>query len=222
MSDIALLKNINVLSGLSDREIGDVARRASPVRLEKGGRLFYRHDESSGVYFVVEGSIQIIIDNDANREIIVYTVKAGDIVGEMSLFENRERSATAVALEDSRLFKVSGGVFLELMHIYPAIGVNLSRVLVERLLAANEMIERLGAMDGEQRVAHFLRALAVREGARDGDFYRLDGKPTYRQVSNRLGVSEKTVYRAMRAMAETGQLKTRGRKLYLSRSLVER
>lgn len=221
MSDTALLKRMNVLSGLSDREVEDVARRAAPVLLEKGGRLFYRHDESSGVYFVVEGSIQIIIDNDANREIIVYTVKAGDILGEMSLFENRERSATAVALEKSRLFKISGGRFLELMHVYPTIGVNLSRVLVERLLAANEMIERLGAMDGEERVAHFLAALAASEGVRDGDFYRLDNKPTHRQVANRLGVSEKTVYRAMRAMAETGRLKTRGRKLYLAPSMVK-
>jgi len=220
MGDFAPLKKINILAGLSDSELEDIQRRLTPSRLKKGARLFYRHDKSSGLYLVTRGSIQIIIDNDANREIIVYTIREGDIVGEMALFRNQLRSATAVTLEDCELYKIGNEKFIELMYIYPAIAVNLSRVLIDRLLAANEMIERLGAMDGTERVTHFLRALMVREGVRDGDLYRMDNRPTYRQISNRLGVSEKTIYRTMRALAKKGDIDVKGRRLAAKSSFV--
>lgn len=215
MGDIALLKQVKIFAGLTDREFEDLSRRLIPVHLEKGDRLFYRHDQTSGLYIVAQGSIQIIIDSDANKEIIVYTINQGDIVGEMSIFNNKLRSATAVALEECRLFKISNEKFIELMHIYPTIAVNLCKTLVDRLLAANEMIERLGAMDGMERVTSFLNALVVREGVKDGDMYRLDNRPTYRQISNRLGVSEKTIYRTMRALAKTGDIMIKGRKLFV-------
>jgi len=222
MGDITFLKKINILAGLTDRELEDIERRLTPVRLEKSDRLFYRHDKSSGLYLLTKGSLQIIIDNDANREIIVYTIRQGDIVGEMSLFNsNQLRSATAVALEKSLLFRISNEKFIDIMNVYPTIGVNLSRTLVERLLAVNEMIERLGAMDGNERVTHFLQALVAREGVRDGAWNRLDNRPTYRQISHRLGVSEKTVYRTMRALASSGDIEIKGRQLFVKASIAD-
>ncbi|VAX25719.1 hypothetical protein MNBD_NITROSPINAE02-19 [hydrothermal vent metagenome] len=220
MSDASSLREVAILEGLSDKDLEDMAKRLIPVRYSKGQYLFYRNDKSTGLYFVVGGSIQIIIDNELNKEIVVYTISKGDVVGEMSLFSNEKRSATAVALEESHLFKVHNEKFIELMHNHPSIAVNLARVLIDRLLAANEMIERLGAMDGTERVIHFLKSLAAREGVQNGDVSRLENRPTYRQISQRLGVSEKTIYRTMRALVKKGDIEIHGRQLTLNPSIV--
>lgn len=221
MSDISILRGINVLAGLGELELMEIARRLIPLKIEKGERLFYRNDVSSGIYFVTEGSFQVIIDNDASREIIVYTIKKGDIIGEMALFNNNLRSATAVALEKSRLFKISNEQFVEVMRLYPDVAVNFSRILIDRLLAANETIERLGAMDGTERVTSYIRSLARREGAREknGD-YILSVRPTYQQISQRLGISEKTIYRTMRHLADEGKIQITGRKLIAKVALL--
>lgn len=214
------LKKFNIFSALSDEDLEEVKNHGTGLSVNKGSYLFYRNDITTGLYFVSKGRFQIIIDNEANKEIIVYTIGDGDLIGEMSLFSGGIRSATAVALEDSFLFKISNVDFIRLMEKYPAIGLNLSRALVDRLLAANEMIERLGAMDGAERVADFIIALAAREGTLKGDSYHLE-RPTYHQISQRLGLSEKTIYRTMRAMASEGKVAMKGRNLSVDKTLVE-
>ncbi|MBI5815936.1 MAG: Crp/Fnr family transcriptional regulator [Nitrospinae bacterium] len=221
MDDLELIGQINVFAGLGGDQIAEVARRLAPMRVEKGSYLFYRDDMSDGMFFVARGLFQIIIDNEANREIIVYTVGKGDILGEMSLFGEHKRSATAVALEESRLFKISNERFLDLMRTCSLIGVNMAKVLIGRLLAANEMIERLGAMDGAERIEHFLKSLLVREGSLRDDRYAMEKRPTYRQISQRLGISEKTVYRTMRCLAEKGMIHLGGKRLEMMKSFMD-
>lgn len=222
MPDISLFEKISVLSGLDRKELEDFARHAMPVHLEKGSYLFYRNDKSTGVYLLAEGSLQVIMDNEDNKEIIVYTINEGDIVGEMTMFSGAERSAAAVALEECRLYKLNNSKFIELMNLYPSIAVNLSKTLVDRLHAANSMIERLGMMDGTERVAHFLRALAMREGIERDEWLHLVKKPTYKQISQRLGVSEKTVYRTMQGLAKNGDIVIKGRQLALKKGFTNR
>lgn len=220
MVDSAFLKKIGVLGGLSDEDLDDIAHHVTPVSVEKGSYLFYRGDASTGVYLVAKGSLQIIIDNDSNKEIIVYTIYQGDIVGEMTMFTEARRTATAIALEECKLYKIKNAKFIELMGQYPAIGVNLLKILIERLQAANNMIERLGTMDGGERVISFLKSLVMREGALKDGFYYLPRKPTYRQISQRLGLSEKTVYRTMSGLAHSGAIKIRGRQLFIKPSAL--
>ncbi|MBF0171207.1 MAG: Crp/Fnr family transcriptional regulator [Nitrospinae bacterium] len=210
-----------IFDGLEPRDQEAIRARLATVKTHKGAYLFYRGDESDAVYVVESGAFQIIIDNDANREIIVYTIGPGDIIGEMTLFTHAPRTATVVALADAVLYKISNSRFVELIHDYPAIGVNLSRALIERLVSANEMIERLGAMDGAERVADFLKALMAREGRRVGDEFVMDNRPTYYQISHRLGVSEKTIYRTVRDLAADGVVRVKGRKFFMSVSFME-
>ena len=222
MIDAKSLKSIKILSGLSGSELEDVARSLNPMILEKGAYLFYRNDQSPWVYFVAKGTLQITIDSGDNREIVVYTISAGEIVGEMSLFGRPERSASAAALEKCQLFKVSGPKFIELMNLYPLIGVNLARTLVERLREANDVIERLGTMDGEERVANYIVALALRAGEEEGEYLKIGKKPTYRSISQRLGMSEKTVYRAMRSLSDSGSLILKNGALLVKKSLASK
>lgn len=221
MSDLDLLKKAAVFRGLSDADLVAISQKAAFLKMDKGSYIFYRGDPSDGVYFVVSGSVQIIIDSDDNKEIIVYSVEEGDVIGELSIFENHRRSATAVALTDARLFKIANDRFVEIINRLPPVAVNLSRILVNRLLAANVMIERMGTMDGTERVADFVRALAAREGTLREGQYILQPKPTYSQISHRLGISEKTVYRTMRQMASDGKITIRGRGLIVPKSFVD-
>lgn len=221
MGDLDLLKKAGIFSGLREEDLAAIAQKAAFMKMEKGSYIFYRGDDSDGVYFVAQGAVQIIIDSDDNREIIVYSVGEGDILGELSIFENHKRSATAVALTDARLFKIPNARFVEIMTHYPAVAVSLSRILVNRLLTANVMIERLGAMDGTERVADFIRALAAREGKLKEGQYILQPRPTYTQISHRLGISEKTVYRTIRQMAADGKITLRGRGLIVPIGFVE-
>jgi CRP-like cAMP-binding protein len=75
-------------------------------------------------------------------------------------------------------------------------------------------------MDGMERVADFIRALAAREGTLRDGLYVLP-RPTYSQISHRLGISEKTVYRTMRQMADDGTITIKDRGLIVPKSFVD-
>jgi len=220
MNDVDSLKKASVFKGIPDSDLAVIAQNTAFLKVDKGSYIFYRGDPSDGVYFVATGSVQIIINSDDNREIIVYSVEEGGVIGELSIFENHHRSATAVALSESKLFKIANEKFVKIINRFPSVAVNLSRILVNRLLAANVMIERMGTMDGMERVADFIRALAAREGTLRDGLYVLP-RPTYSQISHRLGISEKTVYRTMRQMADDGTITIKDRGLIVPKSFVD-
>ena len=214
------IAELRPLKELSQNELEDVARSLMELSLNKGAHLFYRNDPSSGVYLLAKGALQITIDSEESKEIVVTVIREGEIVGEMSLFDQSRRSATAVAIEKCQLYKVERERFIELMNIYPPIAISLSRTLIERLNEANSIIERLGTMDGPERVSNYLKALAMREGVIENGLYRLPRKPTYRSVSQRLGLSEKTVYRAVHSLMESGAVSVRNGVFYVREDLV--
>lgn len=217
----AILKKSGVFRGLSGGELAMVAQKAAFIQVDKGSHIFYRGDPSDWMYFVVSGSVQVTIISDDNREIIVYSVEKGDILGELSLFENHNRSATAVAITNAKLFKIANDEFMDIINRIPSVAVNLSRILVNRLLAANVMIERMGIMDGTERVEDFFRTLALREGTLMDGQYILQSRPKYKQIGQRLGLSEKTVYRTLCQMTSNGKIMFMGRGLIVPKSFVD-
>jgi signal transduction histidine kinase len=63
----------------------------------------------------------------------------GEVVGEMSLIDNKPRSASIVALDDVRLLGIHRNDFFELLQIDPNFGTNMMEILSNRLRAAEEM-----------------------------------------------------------------------------------
>jgi len=59
--------------------------------------IFSEGEVSDTLYFIISGSISVILTDDTNREIIIAYLSPGDFFGEMSLFDiNMSRSASAL------------------------------------------------------------------------------------------------------------------------------
>ena len=59
--------------------------------------IIYAGDRCESLFFIVKGSVTILIEDDDGREMIIAYLNAGDFFGEMGLFEKegaeKERSA---------------------------------------------------------------------------------------------------------------------------------
>ena len=63
-------------------------------RYPKKSTLVYAGAESSSLYYIVEGSVTVSIEDDEGHEMIVAYLNKGDFFGEMGLFEEDDhRSA---------------------------------------------------------------------------------------------------------------------------------
>jgi hypothetical protein len=65
---------------------------------------------------------------------------AEQFFGEMSLLDNKPRSATCTSLEDAECVLLTRDSFVKLMNKYPEIPIRMARVIAERLRLANEKL----------------------------------------------------------------------------------
>lgn len=102
------LKQIPVFRGLSEATLQSLAAISHPEAYDEGQVLFEEGQEGDSLYIVLEGSavIQKVIDREAGTFKDLAVIEEGDLLGEMSLFDNQPRSATVRAFTNLRVLRV--------------------------------------------------------------------------------------------------------------------
>ncbi len=98
----------------------------------KDAMIFAEVMPGQELYIIQKGSVKITkIVNDS--EVLLAVLKTGDIFGEMSLIENKPRSAGAIAYEDTQLLAVNKENFERMVTSQPQIIARLTQLLAERI-----------------------------------------------------------------------------------------
>jgi CRP-like cAMP-binding protein len=124
------LRKITLLSGLSRPQLEAVRRRLLAARFRAGEVIYRQGDEPDGLYLIERGQVAL----DPNVEGLA-VLSDGDIFGEGGLLLEGQRSSSARAITDLDAYLLRREDFEDLMLQYPALALNLSRVLEERLRA---------------------------------------------------------------------------------------
>ncbi len=106
----------------------------------KDTMIFSEAQYGPELYIIQKGSIRItkIVDNN---EVMLALLKAGDIFGEMALLENKPRSASAIAHENSVLMAVNRSNFKSMVVEQPKIISRLTILLAERIWSIYKQLE---------------------------------------------------------------------------------
>ena len=117
----------------------------------KNTMIFSECQPGQELYILQRGSVKITkIVND--NEVMLALLKPGDIFGEMSLLEDKPRSASAIAHEDAVLLAVNKANFKRMVSKQPQIITKLTQLLSERIwfiykqLANTEISDPLGRL----------------------------------------------------------------------------
>ena len=106
----------------------------------KDTMIFSESQTGQELYIIQKGSVKITkIVND--NEILIAILKAGDIFGEMSLLENKPRSASAIAYEDTVMMAVNKVNFQRMVSQQPQMIVRLTQLLAERIWFSYKQLE---------------------------------------------------------------------------------
>jgi CRP-like cAMP-binding protein len=114
-------------------EINIFKHATNTVTLEPGEVVFSEGDPGDVMFAVVEGSVDILIG-----DVVVETVEAGGIVGELALVDTGPRSASAIARTAARLARVDRREFTFLVQEHPTFALQVMRILADRIRRAND------------------------------------------------------------------------------------
>jgi CRP/FNR family cyclic AMP-dependent transcriptional regulator len=117
-----------MLEELALSEIIETCGPAESVVLHAGEFLFQEGDEAHALYVVKKGVLRVI-----SGSIVYETVRAGGIVGEMAIIDERARSASVIAGTYSELIEVDVAKFLSLIATTPSFALTIMRVMARRL-----------------------------------------------------------------------------------------
>ncbi len=109
---------------------------ASPANVRsvlQGTPIFNAGDDSGEMFVVQSGEVDIVING-----IIVETVGPEGFFGEISLIEDSERSADAIARTDCKLLPVNRHHFLYMVDEMPQFALHVMKGMADRLRRADK------------------------------------------------------------------------------------
>jgi len=123
IKQVQRLRGFPIFSGLGIRELRAVASIAEVLRPPRESVIVRRGEAFAGVYLVIEGSVAEL-DSQGRQ---AGQFEPGGMFGMFGLFLDQVAEKDYVAAREARLFFITSASFLEMMKLYPLIGVNLCR-----------------------------------------------------------------------------------------------
>jgi CRP-like cAMP-binding protein len=138
------LKSVAIFGGLTDDQFSEIANLVVERDYATDEVILWQGSVSDYMYFVKSGIVTISrVSGDTQEQRIIAYLKPGDILGEYSVMSRPGAPATATATATSRatLLLIPKDKFLDLLTRYPAVTVEVIRILVARLLMVDDRSE---------------------------------------------------------------------------------
>jgi len=132
-----LIQHVELFHGFNREEVIKIFSKGMTMRISKGETVFYKDTVGSQMYVVLGGTVGVF-DNDK----IIAKLRTGDMFGEMAIVNQEPRSATVIAVEDSKLFVLSEDTFKRLLtkHVAIRLLMNIIHTLSKRLKNTNQRL----------------------------------------------------------------------------------
>ncbi|KES23807.1 CRP/FNR family transcriptional regulator, cyclic AMP receptor protein [Pseudomonas citronellolis] len=177
--------------------------------------IIYAGDRCESLFFIIKGSVTVLIEDDDGREMIIGYLNSGDFFGEMGLFEKdgsaaQERSAWVRAKGECEVAEISYTKFRELCLQDPEILLTLGSQMAERLRKTTRKVGDLAFLDVTGRVARTLLDLCQQPDAMthpDG----MQIKITRQEIGRIVGCSREMVGRVLKSLEEQGLVHVKGK-----------
>ena len=173
--------------------------------------IIHAGDDSETLYYIIEGSVSVVIEDGDSNEIILAYLNPGDFFGEMGLFDAEiKRSAWINTRTVCEVAEIHYNQFMVLARETPEILFQLSSQLASRLRNTSRKVSNLAFMDVTGRVARTLLDLAREPDA----ITHPDGmqiKITRQEIAKIVGCSREMAGRVMKILEEDGLISAHGK-----------
>ena len=142
------LDKIELLKELTPQERAGIASKCAWRTFGANEQILERSTDSRDMFFVVEGSVNIVNYGVSGREVTYASVGEGQYFGELSAIDGHARSANVVANTRCLLASLSPELFQELLMQNPAIMMSVLQRLVRIIRINDDRILDLSTLGG--------------------------------------------------------------------------
>ena len=140
-----ILRALALFRHLDDDALAELEGELQWFALPGGALLFEQGDPSDALYVLKSGSVGAFRDGADGQPQLIGVVAAGETIGEVGLIVDRPRNASARALRDSELLRLSCDAFDKLVARHPQAMLDTARLAVRRMSTAGDPVARASA-----------------------------------------------------------------------------
>jgi len=215
VENIEFLTSVPIFSDLNSETLEKVSKLGTVRTYTKNSVILTEEEDGSALFVIISGKVKVCrsSNDDPGKEVILSILNPSDFFGEMALLDGLNRSATVIAMEDSKLFIIQRSDFLDLLHTHPEVSITLLQELTQRLRAQGMKIKALSLKDAEGKVATVLLQLADDVGRIKQGIVEIEKLPFQHELANMAGTSRETISRTLHSFAKKGLVELEGPKL---------
>lgn len=149
-----LLSQISLLRGLSPDDRRALGEKLNERTYLPGQVIFTLGESGTSMYLVASGRVQIFLPPPAPAapRVVLKEMAAGEHFGELALFDDKPRSASAEAVAPTTLLELSREHFLAGLVRSPPAVLSVLSEMADRLRDTNQLLSRRVAKDAVQEM----------------------------------------------------------------------
>ena len=208
------LKQSPYFSGLSATGRATLAEACQRREVARRGYLFHEGQKGDALFLVESGELQLVKSSGDSQDVVIRSVRPGDVFGEVILFEKDMYPVSAVAVKKSSLYSLPRVALLGLLDD-PDFRNEFIGGLMQRMRYLAERILYLTAYDAEERFYRFLEEMAGRQETYDLSLSKKD-------MASAIGTTPETLSRLLARLESAGDIQMTGKCLKLRDGFWER
>ena len=141
LNKVEVIRQLDFFEPLDSRIIKQIAQQCYEREFAAGDYIIRQGEPGLGLYFITQGKVKVEIDTEG-RIVQVAQLHSGAFLGELSIVDEKARSANVVCLESTHCLLLTRDSFSKLMNKYPEILVQMVKALCRRIRDTNTALSQ--------------------------------------------------------------------------------
>ena len=145
-----LLQSIALFDGMSVEDLDALSEALTARSFDAGEMIFAQGDAGSAMYIVASGEVNIYLQPTPSNRISLEDLGQGGFFGELGLFDEKPRSASAIASADTVLLELQHETLVGFLERRPQAALAILRVMSGRLRETNTLLSARAAVNVDE------------------------------------------------------------------------
>ncbi len=198
------LKKIELFKNLSDEELKELEPYLLPATYKKKEDIFFEGSPPEWFYIVSRGKVKITKISHEGKEIILEIISPTDIFGGVAVIRGFPYPASAAAMEETDVLKISRKNLLRLVDRFPNLMYCIALQLGDRMKSSYDSLKNIALERVEARIAALLLKLAGKVGVETKTGLLIDMRLTKQDVADMVGTTVETSIRTFSRFKKEG------------------
>jgi CRP/FNR family cyclic AMP-dependent transcriptional regulator len=137
--EFEMLRRVPFFAEIEPAKLKLLAFMSERVAFGPGMQLWRQGDSADAAYLIIDGHADVIVETPGGP-VVVATLGANEIVGEIAILTNVPRTATVCAKDRLITLRIAKEPFMRMVREFPNMAVSIMQELAHRLESTNNQL----------------------------------------------------------------------------------